>query len=71
MPTLSYGGQRRMYSQAVDVIFNQIHASKGIKLFKEKAVAAIFKEYKQLNDMCVLGRTDYNSLSEENSLKLF
>lgn len=31
--------------------FNQMHASKGIEGFKEHAVAALFKEYKQLNDM--------------------
>ena len=29
-------------------------ANKGMKLFREKAVAAIFKEYKQMNDMQVL-----------------
>jgi hypothetical protein len=56
--------QRQMYSLAVDVLFNQMHASKGIKLFKERAVAAILKEYKQLVDMCVLGRIDYDILTE-------
>jgi len=31
-------------------------ASKGIKLYGAKAVAAMFKEYKQLEDFKVLGR---------------
>ena len=64
-PPVSTCSRQRMYSQAVNVIFNQMHASKGIKLFKEKAAAAIFKEYKQLNDMCVLGRIYHDSLTEE------
>jgi len=65
VPTAHSDGQRRMYSIALNVMFNQMHASKGIKMFKEKAVAAILKEYKQLNDMSVLGRIDYDSLTEE------
>ena len=65
VPTNIHHQQQRMYSQAVNVIFNQMHASKGIKLFKEKPVATIFKEYKQLNDMCVLGRMDHDSLTEK------
>jgi len=40
-----------------------MHASKGIRLFKERAIAAILKEYKQLVDMCVLGRIDYDTLT--------
>ena len=62
--------QRKMYSQAVEIIFNQMHASKGIKMFKERAVAAIFKEYKQLNDMSVLGPIDFDSLSPEEQKQL-
>ena len=65
VPTVHSDGQPCMYSIAVNVMFNQMHASKGIKMFREKAVAAILKEYKQLNDMCVLGRIDYDSLTEE------
>ena len=38
------------YSKAVGVMFTQMPASRGIKLFREKAVSAIFKELKQLND---------------------
>ena len=38
-------------------------ANKGIKLFGEKVVAAMFKEYKQLNNMTVLGKTNPESFS--------
>jgi hypothetical protein len=51
------------YRIAVDVMFAQMTANKGIKLFGEKAVAAIFKEYNQLNDMMVFGRIDPDELA--------
>ena len=52
-----------MYSKAVNVLFNQMTAAKGIKLFGETAVAAIFKEYKQLHDLEVMGRIDPDTLT--------
>jgi len=52
-----------LYSTAVGICFNQMTAKKGIKLFREKAVAAMFKEYKQLDDLDVLGRLDPDSLT--------
>ena len=51
------------YRIAVDVMFTQMTAAKGIKLFGEKAIAVMFKEYNQLNDMTVFGRTDPDKLS--------
>ena len=36
-------------SREVSVIFMQMHDKKGIELFGEKAIAAIFKEFKKLN----------------------
>ena len=47
------------------ICFNQMTAKKGIELFGEKAVAAMFKEYKQLDDLDVLGRLDPDSLTDE------
>ena len=38
------------YNKAIGIMFTQMSASRGIKLFGEKAVLAIFKELKQLND---------------------
>ena len=38
------------YETVLHVIFTQILAQSGIKMFGEKAVAAMFKELKQLND---------------------
>ena len=38
-----------LYSTAVGLCFNQMTASKGIKLFGTKAVAAMFKEYTQVD----------------------
>ena len=38
------------YNKAIGVMFTQMSASRGIKLFGEKAVSAICKELKQLSD---------------------
>ena len=54
-----------LYSPAVGICFNQMSASKGIKLYWAKAVAAMFKEYKQLEDFKVLGRINVESLSHD------
>ena len=42
-------------------MFTQMSAKQGIKNFKERAVASIFKEYKQLHDINTFGRvcTEY------------
>ena len=76
VPVVSKPDCRRMYSTAVNVVFsqmdevnvllNQMTATKGLKMFGERAVAAMFKEYKQLDDMGVLGRIDPDSLSSED-----
>jgi hypothetical protein len=58
-----------LYSTAVGICFNQMTASKGIKLFGPKAIAAMFKEYKQLNDLKVLGRINVDALSPEQKRK--
>ena len=73
VPAASKPDCRRMYSTAVNVLFNQINeinvvlnqmtATKGLKMFGERAVAAMFKEYKQLDDMKVLGKINPESLS--------
>ena len=54
-----------LFSTAVGICFNQMTASKGIKLFGATAVAAMFKEYKQLDDLEVLGRLNPESLTHE------
>ena len=46
-----------------------MHASRGIMLFKERAVVALLKEYKQLHDMSVFGRVAYESLTVEEKKK--
>ena len=58
-----------LYSTAVGLCFNQMTASKGIKLYGAKAVAAMFKEYKQLDDLKVLGRLNPESLQPEQKRK--
>ncbi|GFH56607.1 hypothetical protein CTEN210_13083 [Chaetoceros tenuissimus] len=68
---LTHTTTRQMNSTVVnhmfdEMCFNQMHASKGIELFKECAVAALFKEYKQLNDMAVVGRVKYEDLTDED-----
>ena len=37
------------YKKALNVIFTQMSANEVIKMFSEKAVVAIFREFKQLN----------------------
>ena len=39
------------YRTAVNFMFTQMSAKQGIKKFKERAVAAIVKDYKQLHDI--------------------
>ena len=49
---------------AVDVIFNQMTANKGIKLFGEKAIVAILQEYKQLYNMDIFARVNHSTLTK-------
>ena len=44
------------YRTDVNVMFTQMSAKQGIKQFKERAVDAIIKEYKQVHDMNTFGR---------------
>lgn len=58
------------YTLACEVMFTQMNAKKGIKMFGECAVAAMFKEYKQLNDgpmpgKPVFGPISYDELSQQ------
>ena len=39
------------YRTAVNVMFTQMSENQGIKQFKERVVASIIKEYKQIQDM--------------------
>lgn len=43
---------------AVGVVLTQMTARKGIKLFGERAVAAMYKEFKQMHDLEVFGKLD-------------
>jgi hypothetical protein len=53
------------YKIAVDVMFTftQMTADKGFKQFGERAFAAMFKEYNQLNDMAVFGKLNPDTLT--------
>ena len=44
------------YKRAVNVMFTQMQAREGIKRFGEKAVAALVKEFKQLNEGAIPGK---------------
>ena len=46
-------------------MFNQVSAREGIKLFGEKLVAGILKEYTQLYDMSVLSKVNPDNISRE------
>ena len=44
-----------LYRIAMNDMFTQISAKKGIKLFNERAVAAIVKEYTNIDNINVVG----------------
>ena len=52
-----------MHKLAMDVTFTQMTAKKGIKKHGEIAVAAIYKEYTQLEYMKVMGALNPDSLT--------
>ena len=60
-----------IFHRAVNVMFTQMSAKEGIKHFGERAVAAIFKELKQLDEGAMPGKPvvqpiDINKLTVEN-----
>ena len=64
----------RAYEKAVGVMFTQMSANRGIKIFGKRAVAAIFKELKQLNDGVLPGNPvivpiNIESLTDEDKRK--
>jgi len=54
---------------ATNVMFTQMSAKKGIKMFKERDVAAMLKEYTQLDDMNTVGPLDPDKLTPEQKRK--
>ena len=58
-----------LHSKAVGICFTQMTASRGIKLIGEPAVAAMFKEFKQLVDLQVLGTLDPDKLTSTQKRK--
>ena len=53
------------YRVAVNVMFTKISAKQRIKQFKERAVATIFIECKQLHDMKIFGRVCNEDLTHK------
>ena len=54
-----------LYAKTVGTCFTQMTANKGMKLLGEIAVASMFKEYKQLDDLEVLGILNPDMLTHE------
>ena len=59
---------------ALNVMFTQMTAKRGIKLFGEEAIAAIYKEYKQLDEGAkkgnpVVSPTPWEDLTDEDKRK--
>ena len=63
---LSQVNRRSVSSTAVNALFNQMIETKGLKMFGERVVAAMFKEYKQLDDTKVFGRAKRADLTTSN-----
>ncbi|GFH61250.1 hypothetical protein CTEN210_17726 [Chaetoceros tenuissimus] len=62
---LSENDKEILFDSALHVLFNQMSAKQGIKEFGEEAVAAMFKEYKQIDTLKVVGRFDKRKLTRE------
>ena len=54
---------------ALNVMFTQMSAKKGITLFKDHAFAATVKEYKQLDGMDVMGPENPNVITPKQKQK--
>ena len=54
---------------ALNVMFTQMSAKKGITLFKDHAFAATVKEYKQLDGMDVMGPENPNVITPQKKQK--
>ena len=52
-----------MHKLAVDVTFTQMTTKKGIQKYGEISVSAMYKEYKQLEDIKVMGSLNPNILT--------
>lgn len=70
----SKDNRNKYMNTALEVMFTQMTAKRGMKLFGEEAVAAIFKEYKQLDQGAKEGNpvvtpTPYESLTEDDKYK--
>lgn len=50
---------------ATDVMFTQMSVKTGIKRFGEKAVAAMFKEFKQLNDSTIPEKLVFSTVNSK------
>ena len=66
--------EEEYHQAAVDVMFTQMSAKKGMKLFGERAVAAMFKEFAQMDKGAVDGKPvfapqDYKLMTTEEKLK--
>eukprot|EP00957_Ditylum_brightwellii_P180518 13750629-Ditylum_brightwellii.AAC.1 len=59
-------GQRDYMSVATSVMFTQMSAKKGIKMFVERAIAAMLKEFKQLVDQAVPGKPVRTSIDPDS-----
>ena len=53
-----------LHSKGIEECFAQMSAKKGIKTFGKRAVAAMLKEYQQLDDMTVFGAHDPSTMSK-------
>ena len=54
----------------MNLVFTQISEKKGIKIFKQCAVADILKQFKQLDYINVVVLENLNVLTPENHLEL-
>lgn len=61
--------QHAVDQENTDSNYEQMSFNRGQKLFGERAVAAMFKEYKQMDDKSVLGVVDPDALTPEQKKK--
>ena len=67
--TVPYSSEYSLYQASVNTVVTQMFATQGIKKHREKAMATILKELKQLNDGIIPNKTIIEPISFSNLMQ--
>ena len=62
---LTENDKEMLFESALHVLFQKMSAKQGIKEFGEETVAAMFKEFMQIDNLKVVGCFDKRKLTRE------